>query len=111
MKKSAYTFTAKIWLWPGNNAAWHFVTVPKEVSEKIKKVVTAPSKGGTKETKRVRRGFGSVKVEVTVGKTIWQTSIFPDSRSGCYLLPIKLSARKAEGLYAEGAAKVKLTLV
>jgi Domain of unknown function (DUF1905) len=101
-KKLTHTFVSRIWLWPGENAAWHFMTVPNEVSEKIKKVTVEKSN---------RRGFGSVKVSVTIGKTTWHTSIFPDSRSGCYLLPIKLSVRKTEGLYMDGTAKVKMVLV
>ncbi len=46
----------------------------------------------------MRRGFGSVRVEATIGKTSWKTSIFPDSRSGTYLLPLKASVRRAEDL-------------
>ena len=45
------------------------------------------------------RGFGSVPVKVTLGKTVWKTSIFPDSKSGTYLLPLKSSVRKAEGVF------------
>ena len=85
-----YKVKAKVWLWPGEQGAWHFVHVDKKPSETIK----------AKHT-RVRRGFGSVRVVATIGKTSWKTSIFPDSRSGCYLLPLKASVRRAEGL-AEG---------
>jgi len=85
-----YKVKAKVWLWPGEQGAWHFVHVDKKTSETIK----------AKHT-RVRRGFGSVRVVATIGKTSWKTSIFPDSRSGCYLLPLKASVRRAEGL-AEG---------
>jgi len=82
-----YKVRGKVWLWPGENAAWHFVHVDKKTSETIK----------TKHTK-MRRGFGSVRVEATIGKTSWKTSIFPDSRSGTYLLPLKASVRRAEDL-------------
>lgn len=85
----------KVWLWPGEArstssgqaGAWHFVHVDKKTSETIK----------AKHT-RVRRGFGSVRVNATIGKTTWQTSIFPDSRSGTYLLPLKASVRHAESI-------------
>jgi Domain of unknown function (DUF1905) len=104
-----YTFSAKIWLWKGDApAAWHFITVPKEVSAEIKKVTTAPGENGKKP---LRRGWGSVKVEVKIGKTSWETSIFPDSHSGCYFLPVKVGVRKAEGLYMEQVVKVSLKLV
>lgn len=68
-------------------AAWHFVNVDKKQSAEIKE------KYG-----KVKRGFGSIRVRVTLGKTIWDTSIFPDKQSGTYLLPLKLSVRKAEGI-------------
>lgn len=41
------------------------------------------------------RGFGSIKVRVTVGNSSWDTSVFPD-KSGVYLLPLKAPVRKAE---------------
>jgi hypothetical protein len=44
-----------------------------------------------------RRGFGSVKVAVTVGSSTWKTSLFPQ-KSGGWFLPIKKPVRLAEGL-------------
>ena len=82
-----YQVKGKVWLWPGDMSAWHFVHVDKKTSERIKEKHAKP-----------RRGFGSVRVEATIGKTSWQTSIFPDKRSGTYLLPLKASVRRAEGL-------------
>ncbi len=81
-----HTFTGKVWLYPGDTA-WHFVRVDKEISAALK------NKFGSRA-----RGFGSLPVEVTVGKTTWQTSIFPDSQSGTYLLPLKAKVRHAEGV-------------
>lgn len=69
--------------------AWHFVYVDKATSEKIRVAYKGP-----------RRGFGSVKVEAKIGKTTWNTSIFPDKRSGCYLLPLKAKVRYEEGVEA-----------
>ena len=77
----------KVWLWPGDMAAWHFVYIDKATSGKIKAVHKGP-----------RRGFGAVKVSVVVGKTVWKTSIFPDKKSGTYLLPLKAAVRRAEGI-------------
>jgi hypothetical protein len=28
--------------------------------------------------------------------TTWTTSVFPDARSGCYVLPVKKAVRRAE---------------
>ncbi|OGG57819.1 hypothetical protein A2853_04135 [Candidatus Kaiserbacteria bacterium RIFCSPHIGHO2_01_FULL_55_17] len=83
-------------LWPGSThstssgqvGAWHFVHVDKAQSAKIKEKYAGP-----------RRGFGAVRVSVKIGKTTWQTSIFPDKRSGTYLLPLKAAVRRAEGIF------------
>jgi hypothetical protein len=83
-----YTVTAKVWLYPGN-AAWHFVGVDKKTSDTIKETHAKKA-----------RGFGSIRVRVTIGKTVWDTSIFPDKRSGTYLLPLKAEVRRAEGIEA-----------
>jgi hypothetical protein len=81
-----YSFKAKLWVWPGEKAHWRGVTVPKAIAEKIKKLV------------KVKRGFGSVRVQVTVGRSRWETSVFPDSQAGTYLLFIKAPVRRAEGI-------------
>ena len=49
-------------------------------------------------TAGIRCGFGSVRIAVTVGITSWKTSIFPDSKTGTYLLPVKEAVRAAEEL-------------
>jgi len=87
-KKREYKITEKVFLWPGETAAWHFVPVPKVVSAEIKENFGAKAKG-----------FRSLPVTVTVGKTNWDTSIFPDSHSGCYILPLKAKVRKAEDIW------------
>lgn len=87
MKKKKYKIRAEVWLYPSETAAWHFVSVPKKESEEIKKDFGTP-----------RRGWGSVPVSVTVGKTTWETSIFPDKKAGGYILPIKSEVRKKEGI-------------
>lgn len=57
------------------------------------------------------KGFGAVRVEVTVGRTVWRTSIFPDNASKTYVLPIKKAVRKAEQLEAGDTARVRLELL
>ena len=44
-----------------------------------------------------RRGFGSVKVTVTLDESTWQTSLFPN-KDGSWFLPVKKPVRLAEGL-------------
>lgn len=78
---------AKVWLYPGM-AGWHFITLPKTRGQEIKELF------GNKKI----RGFGSIPVMVTIGKTSWKTSIFPDKKSGSYVLPIKTEIRKKENI-------------
>ena len=83
-----FEFAAPLWLYPGADG-WHFVSLPPEISADITDIAAG-----------IRRGFGSVRVAVTVGATSWQTSIFPDSKSGTYMLPVKRAVRAAEHLEA-----------
>ncbi|MGA8211751.1 MAG: DUF1905 domain-containing protein [Nocardioidaceae bacterium] len=94
------TFDLVVRLWQHPSAGgWHFVAVPPEVGAEI-----ADLTGGT------RRGFGSVRVEVTVGATSWRTSVFPDAASGGYLLPVKQAVRRAERLEAGDELAVRVVL-
>ena len=79
----SFAFTSPLWKYSGESA-WHFVTLPADVSARIKFL------------QHGRRGFGSVRVAAAIGASRFETSIFPDSKSGCYLLPVKASIRKAE---------------
>ena len=65
---ATYKVRSKVWLYPGM-AGWHFVNVDKKLSEKIQ------AKHGTK-----KKGFGSIPVRITLGKTTWKSSIFPDKQ-------------------------------
>ncbi len=97
MKKNL-NFSVRLWRYPGD-AAWYFLSVPKKESEMIRTL-----------TKGVRRGWGSVRVRVKVGKTSWDTSVFPDSRSGVFLLPVKATVRRAEGMDEGDTIRVLLGL-
>jgi hypothetical protein len=93
-----FEFAAELWLYEGE-AAWHFVTVPDDVSDEI-------------EARAVRkRGFGSVRVRVTVGGTTWSTSVFPDSKRRAYILPVKQEVRRREGISAGSQVAVRLELL
>ena len=92
-------FSAPLWEWEGD-AAWHFVTVPEELSDEIEH-----------RTIGVARGFGSVRVEVTVGATTWSTSLFPDAGRGAYVLPVKKAVRTAESLSVGDDVVVRLRLL
>ncbi|MBI1351306.1 MAG: DUF1905 domain-containing protein [Actinomycetales bacterium] len=78
-------FTAPLWRWHGDGA-WFFLTVPEDLSDELE-----DAHGG-------HRGFGSIRVEVTVGTTTWRTSVFPSSQQGAFILPVKKQVRQREGL-------------
>ncbi len=77
-----YTFKTEVWLWPGVGG-WHFVNVPVKTSEEIKK----------------KYGKGMIKVSAKLGKTEWDTSLFPHKKSKGYLVCLKKDIRKKEGIY------------
>ena len=81
-----FVFRGSLWLYEGS-AAWHFVTLPKALSARIKTL-----------TEQSRKAFGSVRVDVTIGRTRWRTSIFPDNKLGAYVLPIQTAVRSREQL-------------
>jgi hypothetical protein len=84
--KHVFEFSAQVFPYPGM-AAWRFVALPQALSAEIK------TRFG-----KIKKGWGSIPVLVTVGKTVWETSIFPDKKSQSYLLPMKLEVRKKEGV-------------
>ena len=93
-----FEFRAKVWLYDGA-AAWHFATLPKGLSAKLKRYF-----GGA------RPGFGSIRVRASTGGSAWATSIFPDSKRGAYLLPLKAEVRRKEGIVAGKARAFKIEI-
>ena len=55
--------------------------------------------------------WGSVAVEVTIGKTIWRTSLFPSKAVGGWLLPLKSAVRRAERLNEGAEIEASLLLL
>lgn len=79
-----FAFRAKLWRYAGD-AAWHFLTLPKDVSAQVRTL----SHG-------LRNAFGSLRVIARIGKTEWRTSVFADAKAGAFLLPVKADVRKKE---------------
>jgi Domain of unknown function (DUF1905) len=86
MADLTFAFTSTLWEYQGKGA-WHFVTVPADISATIKMLTE-------------RHGFGSVRVSARIGETGWKTSLFPDAKSGCHFLPVKADVRKAAKVVA-----------
>ena len=51
-------------------------------------------------------GWGSIPVEVTLGKSVWRTSMFPLDKEG-YFLPVKRPILKKENLHINDTITVK----
>jgi hypothetical protein len=85
-----FEITAPIWQWrpaKPSAASWYFLTVDGQASAEIR--YAALGRTG---------GFGSVRVKATLGDTLWQTSLFPHKETGGFILPIKATVRKSEGV-------------
>ncbi|MEQ1617326.1 MAG: DUF1905 domain-containing protein [Terricaulis sp.] len=80
-----FQFRAKVWRHQSDTGAWHFATLPGDVSAQMR----ALSQG-------LRNAFGSLRVIATIGKTQWRTSVFADTKAGVFLLPVKADVRRAE---------------
>ena len=91
------SFVAPLWQWEGEGG-WHFVTLPAEVADEVRD--HAPP----------RRGFGSVRVTVVVGESTWQTSLFPETKTGSYVLPVKEPVRRANDLVVGDQVQVSIRL-
>jgi len=87
-------FNGKIWYWRGP-APWFFVTVPAKQSRDLKAILGF-----------VTYGWGMIPANVRIGKTEWQTSMFP--KDGRYIVPTKASVRKAENLEQGDKVTVQL---
>jgi hypothetical protein len=96
-----YEFEAPLWQWDARRVdRWTFVSVPQDLSDEIDERAGA-----------FAHGFGSLRVEVTVGGTVWRTSIFPSKEHQAYSLPVKKTVRAAEGLVTGGPVRVHLRLL
>lgn len=95
----SFEFNEELWLYQGDGA-WYFITLPVKYANQIK-TISSP----------LKRGFGSIKVLTTIGSTTWNTSIFPDSKSKSFLLPIKKEIRLKNSLQAGEKVKVSISIL
>jgi len=89
-------FSGEILYWKGP-APWYFITVPEEECADLEATSAF-----------VSYGWGMIPVTAQIGATEWTTSLFP--KDGRYLVPVKASVRKAEGLGEGETVAVRLTI-
>ena len=94
-----FTFTTTLWHTESMNA-WVFVSLPADQSADIRDL-----------TDGLRTGFGSQRVLVSINESRWATSIFPESATGRFVLPVKKAIRRAEGIDVGDTATVTVELV
>ena len=93
-----YTFTSRVVVYSGVSA-WRFLGLPVDDAKEVKEKYGKNAKG-----------WGSLPVTVTIGKTVWDTSIFPDKKSGTYILPLKAEVRRKEHILDEDTVQLSLKL-
>lgn len=91
--------SAPLTLWSGQGSNWHFIAIPDAQADELR----AHAFG-------TPRGFGSVRVDATIGAVQWRTSVFPQ-KSGGYLLPVKAEVRRRAGIVAGDSVTVGVELV
>lgn len=89
-------FRGEIWFWRGP-APWHFITIPDEQCAELEAIARG-----------VTYGWGCIPVTALIGRTSFQTSLFP--KDGLYVVPVKARVRGAEGLELGDTVKVRLTV-
>ena len=94
-----YLFEAEVWEW-SSKTSWFFVSVPEDEADEIEE-----------RFGRRAAGFGSIRVEVTIGSSTWRTSLFPSNEEKTYVLPLKKAVRTAEGLGPGSVVAVELVVV
>jgi hypothetical protein len=87
----------KIWKYQGP-AAWYFLSTTKEQGAMLR----------AGEKKRI--GWGSKRIEARLGGSAWKTSLFP-TKEGPYVLPVKASVRKKEGVGEGSPLRVECTFL
>ncbi|WP_243059480.1 DUF1905 domain-containing protein [Nocardioides sp. SR21] len=89
-------FSGEVREWRGP-APYHFVRVPEDEAEQIQETAAA-----------VTYGWGMVPVTVAIGDTTWTTSLWP--KDGSYLVPLKDTVRRAEGIELGMVVGVRLRI-
>ncbi len=102
-----FAVSGELWIWrpETGKGSWHFLTIGGDAAEDIR---TAALLNRLELGLPKKRGWGAVKVQVTIGETVWKTSIFPESGGNGFLLPIKAAVRKAESLVAGDRVEFEL---
>jgi hypothetical protein len=95
-----FAFTSDLFEWNSTATSWFFVHMPADQSAELREQMDG-----------LTNGFGSIRVEVTVGEITWRTSVFPNSDTKQYMLPMKKQVRKANDLEPGDPVDVELRVL
>jgi hypothetical protein len=100
MISETFDVESELWIFTASKGAWHFVTIPSDTTAVINQLF-----------QHVKHGWGSLPVKATIGKTSWKTSIFPDTKTQTFILPVKAEVRQIEKIAAgdKVAFKIEIT--
>lgn len=87
--KIKYTFSATLWKYP-SPGGWHFISLPVEMSSEIRE-----------NLQWQEEGWGRLKATTQIGRSVWETAIWFDTKCKTYLLPVKAEIRKKEKLFPD----------
>jgi hypothetical protein len=89
-------FATELIYWRGPSP-FHYLAVPPDGCEILRLVAPAAT-----------YGWGVIPVRVTIGVTVFDTSLFP--KDGGYLVPVRDAVRRAERLALGDEVSVELTI-
>lgn len=100
----SFEVKGKIWRYTAANGSeaggWYFVYIPLALSRKIK--------DAARNKKKV--GFQFIRIKAKIGKTTWNTTLFP-TKDGPYLIAIKADVRRKESVGEGDLIKVSVQIV
>lgn len=97
--ENEYSFSGNVWCFEGPTP-WHFVTLPQKISKEI-----------YFKYHDKKKNFGSIGVNVWIGKSKWKTSIFYDSKRKSFVLPLKAIIRTKEKISLDDKVNVRIEII
>ena len=78
----SYSFQGEVWKYYGTTA-WHFVSLPSQLSKEIRAVFN-----------QEEEGWGRLKCRASLSNITWDTSVWYDTKKSTYILPLKAEIRR-----------------
>lgn len=93
-----YSFTTSVWQYKSTNGpGWHFVSLPEDYSAEIRN-----------NLRGLEAGWGRMKAKAQINATMWDTSIWFDTKRGVYILALNASIRKSERIKIDDVLEVTI---